>query len=153
MWIGGGSYLGSGKVVMGLRCGFEINAPCSNPTKSLARPSYIGHCERLLWRGLCMDQRDWPTEFLLPKYEESFQLGGKIYLSCYSFGTFVHILLWKLLLLSLCKNNVMYHWILTLNSSGISSQILFQWHKFGRIYFHESTGLSGSVRYQWSRNS
>ena len=43
---------------------------------------------------------DWPTGFQHLRYEESLQLGGIIYLFCYSFGPCGHPLLGKLVLLS-----------------------------------------------------
>ena len=151
-WLHGGSYIGFIKLGVGLRYGFKLDAPCSNPTTPLARLSYVGPCGKLLWRGRCIFQHDWPTGFLPSKYEELFQLGGRISLSCCSFGPCGHQLLGKMVLLSLCKNNVMFHWILIENSSGISSRIICHWHRVGRIYLHESMGLSGTVRYQLRRH-
>ena len=92
-WLDGGSYLGFKKVGMGLRCRLEIDAPFSDPTKTVGRFSYVGPCGNIIWRVWCIVHRDCPTGFLPPKYEELFQLGGRNYLSCYSFGTLGHPLL------------------------------------------------------------
>ena len=64
-WFHGESSIDFGKVGVGLRCGFELDAQCSNPTIPLARLWYVGTRRQLIWKVRCIVPRDWPTKSCL----------------------------------------------------------------------------------------